>query len=314
MKFENVHMAGENEKENRLITVSVIMGVYNQPDRGILSDAVHSILNQTLTDLEFLIYDDGSHDGTSEYLLELSREDDRIILMGGEKNHGLAFSLNTCIREARGKYIARMDDDDISDQDRLEKQCCFLESHPEVSWCGCAARLIDDKRIWGVRRMPAFPQKTDYLKYSPYIHPTVMYRREVFHGGNGYRETGDMLRCEDYEIFMRLMESGLIGANLQEVLFSYREDENSYRRRSFHNRMNEAKLRFQNFSRMHILLPFGWLYVLRPVIGGLFPVVALKYIKHRQAEPYTLTPPKTRQTEHESFGKTEPVSEDPESE
>ena len=279
-------MTERKDTGERRIMVSVIMGVYNQVDHEILSEAIHSILRQTLSDLEFLIYDDGSNDGTSDFLRELSEEDERIVLLGDTQNHGLGFSLNACIRNARGKYIARIDDDDISDPDRLEKQCSFLEEHPEISWCGCSARLIDKNGVWGVRHMPAFPEKEDYLKYSPYIHPTVMYRREVFKDGNGYQEIEDMLRCEDYEIFMRLMISGLSGANIQEVLFSYREDENSYRRRSFHNRVNEAKLRYRNFAKMNLLFPNGWLYVLRPIVGGLIPVSVLKHIKRSQAEQY----------------------------
>ncbi len=278
---------GEQNELSTQVKVSVIMGVYNQSNRQVLSQAVHSILNQTLQDLEFLICDDGSCDGTSGYLQELSKEDNRIILLGEKTNRGLAFSLNTCIWKAKGQYIARMDDDDISDPQRLEIQVRFMEEHPEVSWCGCCARLIEGEHIWGVRRMPAYPEKKDYLKYSPYIHPTVMYRREVFHDGKGYLETENMLRCEDYEIFMRFMREGLIGANIQQVLFSYREDENSYRKRSFRNRINEARLRYHNFSKMHMMMPTGWMYVLRPVLGGLLPVSVIKRVKHRQAEQYT---------------------------
>ena len=102
-------MGAEFEKQ-----VSVIMGVYNQWNRGALQKAVKSILNQTLTDFEFIIYDDGSDPEVAGYIRELEKLDERIVLIGKEENHGLAFSLNMCIGAAKGKYIARMDADDIA--------------------------------------------------------------------------------------------------------------------------------------------------------------------------------------------------------
>ena len=97
------------------VSISVIMGVYNQNDEKVLREAVDSILNQTFKDFEFIIYDDGSQPDAALILEKIKKIDPRIVLIGQEKNHGLAFSLNACIEQARGKYIARMDADDISD-------------------------------------------------------------------------------------------------------------------------------------------------------------------------------------------------------
>ena len=107
--------------------VSVIMGVYNQWDGQILRDAVNSILNQTFRDFEFIIWDDGSCPEAAENVQALGGLDQRIIIAGREENRGLAFSLNECIRLAKGKYIARMDADDFSMPCRLERQVDFLE-------------------------------------------------------------------------------------------------------------------------------------------------------------------------------------------
>ena len=227
--------------------VSVIMGVYNQWERQILRDAVNSILQQTMSDLEFIIYDDGSDEEAGNYLRELVSLDKRIRLIGKEENHGLAFSLNQCIRKAKGKYIARMDADDISHPKRLEKQVEFLENHPEYMWCGTNTYLFDEQGVWGERQMPEIPKEKDYLKYSPYIHPSVMYRAEIFEKLEGYDESLETLRCEDYEIFMRFHQAGLKGYNLQENLFQYREDQISFQKRSMTARVNEAKLRYRNF-------------------------------------------------------------------
>ena len=260
-------------------TISVIMGVYNQWSEDILREAVSSILNQTFTDFEFIIWDDGSHPSVAKTIQSRSGLDKRIKIAGKDKNHGLAYSLNACIGMAQGKYIARMDADDRSFPQRLERQYEFLESHPEYAWCGCNTNLFDQNGIWGIRRMPQIPTLSDYLKFSPYVHPTVMFRAKLFDANEGYLESEETLRCEDYEIFMRFLECGLQGYNLQEVLFCYREDQESYQRRKFGFRVKEAKLRYRNFQKMGILFPIGWLYVLRPIGGGILPSKIISFLK-----------------------------------
>lgn len=261
--------------------ISVIMGVYNQLNRKELLDAVNSILNQTVKDIEFIIYDDGSCVEAAKLLKEIVALDNRIILIGQEENHGLAFSLNACIGRACGRYIARMDADDISYPDRLRKQMSFLDSHPEYAWVGCSIDLFDDGGLWGRREMPPAPTEEDYLRFSPYAHPTVMYRAEIFDTNQGYIESKEMLRCEDYEIFMRLRAAGLKGANLEEHLFCYREDSSSFRRRNLRQRWNEAKCRYRNYKSLGILFPKGWLYVLRPIVACIVPYRILELYKRK---------------------------------
>lgn len=263
--------------------VSVIMGVYNQLDKKILTDAVNSILSQSMSDFEFIIYDDGSCHEAAKLLEEIATTDERIILIGHEQNYGLAFSLNACIRQARGKYIARMDADDISYPNRFARQIEFLEKHPEYSWCGTGADLFDGNGVWGKRIMPETPEVKDYLKYSPYIHPSVMYRADIFEEHTGYLASENTLRCEDYEIFMRFREAGLRGANIQDALLAYREDEASYGRRTMKHRYNEAVCRFRNFKKLGILWPVGWVYVLRPLAAIIIPRELISRIKRLEA-------------------------------
>ncbi len=263
--------------------VSVIMGVYNQKSEAELNHAVDSILAQTLTDFEFIIYDDGSDPKFSEYIDAQKKKDKRIILIGASVNHGLAFSLNQCISTARGRFIARMDADDYCYPERLEVQVRFLQTHLAYDWCGCSADLFDSQGIWGRRYMPAVPTEKDYLRFSPFIHPTVVYRREVLTGERGYKVAPDTLRCEDYEIFMRLHRLGYIGCNLQTTLFAYREDRVSYGKRKFRFRINESKLRYRNFKEMGLLTPVGWLYVARPIIGGLVPDPVISLLKRKES-------------------------------
>lgn len=272
---------GVKKTEHRPM-ISVIMGVYNQYDAEALRQSVESILNQTFTDFEFLIWDDGSEGEAYENVVKLKGLDPRIRVVGRKENHGLAFSLNGCIRIAKGTYIARMDADDISLPRRLEKQFGFLESNPEYGWCGTCAQLFDENGIWGERRMPKDPGTTDYFRFSPFIHPSVMFRASLFEEGRGYLETEEVLRCEDYEIFLHLKSRGQKGCNLQEPLFLYREDQTSYRKRSFHTRMNEAKMRYRSYKEMGALFPLGWMYVLRPVVSCLLPADVLAFIKRSQ--------------------------------
>lgn len=276
-------------KSSDPVEISVIMSIYNQWNKFRLSAAIHSVLQQTFENFEFIIYSDGSDREIVDCLKEYAGRDSRINLICDPKNHGLAYSLNTCINVARGKYLARMDDDDICMPDRLQVEYDFLEDHPEIAFVGCNAKLIDDRGIWGVRKMPEKPEKRDFLRFSPFIHPSVMIRREVFLETDAYCVEKETWRCEDYELFLRLWGEGYCGYNIQQELLLYREDINSYRRRKLKYRIYEMKLRHRNFERLGILYPIGWLYVLRPVAAALlFPklIFLMKKFYHGRDKRY----------------------------
>lgn len=266
--------------------VSVIMGVYNEFDDSILLEAVNSILNQSYSNLEFLIWDDGSCPEALSKVVELKKLDPRIRVLCGDSNHGLAFSLNECILRANGKYIARMDSDDISMRTRIEKQVDFLEHHPEFAWCGTNAELFDEDGVWGERPYPPVPQMKDYYRFSPFVHPSVVFRAEIFEEDRGYLAVEETLRCEDYEIFMHLVQKGLKGYNLQENLFRYRETKDSYRKRKPIYRINEAKTRYKNYKEMGKLFPLGWLFVMRPIIAIFIPSFMVEFIKRTEGMIY----------------------------
>lgn len=265
----------------RQTEISVIMGTYN-PERARLLKAVKSVIGQTMTEWEMIICDDGSVSAGRETILRMAAMDERIICIENKRNQGLACALNQCLKHAKGKYIARMDDDDESMPDRFWKQYRFLEAHSEYGWVGSGAELLDDKGAWGRRRMPAEPEREDFLRSSPYIHPSVMFRREVLEESHGYLSEEVTRRCEDYELFMRLHMMGYQGYNIQESLIRYREDENAYRKRILRYRLNEMKIRYRGFQRMKILRPATALCVLRPLAGAAVPVTILKYMKRRE--------------------------------
>lgn len=262
--------------------ISVIMGTFN-PKKTELERAVDSIINQTFTDWEMLLYDDGSTEISGRMIRDIAAKDQRIHYLQGKKNHGLAYGLNQCIKEAKGKYLARMDDDDISFPDRFEKQLLFLEEHEEYGWVGSWAETFDEHGVWGTLKRPEKPQKEDFLMYSPYIHPSVMFRREIFETQMGYRVSARTARCEDYELFMRLTALGYQGCSLQEVLLGYQEKEDTMNRK-FRYCFSEALVRRNGFSQMGLHGIKVPLYILKPLAvyaASLMPRQAQKLRKRR---------------------------------
>ena len=260
--------------------VSVIMGVYNQTSLPAFEKAVTSVLHQTFKDFEFLIYNDGSSmEELNHYIGTLEDLDDRIHVISSEENHGLGYALNRCIEKAKGKYLARMDADDISHPNRFAIEVEFMEKHPEYMWCGSNCKLFDERGVWGDSSRPKNPKLEDYLKFSPYIHPTVMYRAKLFEQVAGYAEAQTTKRCEDYELFMRLFKMGYKGYNIQSCLLNYRVDRKTYHRRSIKDRWRESKVRLEGFRELGILWPKGWVYVMRPVAAALLPNTLILTLK-----------------------------------
>ena len=265
------------------VLVSVIMGVYN-PNHSQLEKAVHSIIEQSFTNWEMILFDDGSSEKYKDEISELANLDSRIHCFRNEKNKGLASALNECISLTKGKYIARMDGDDISLKERFKKQVDFLNHNPEYAWVGCSAYLLSGEEIWGVRRMKEVPQAKDFLKHSPYMHPTVMFRREALESCQGYNASKKTRRCEDYELFIRLHKKAYQGYNINELLFAYREDYDAYGRRTLKNRFYEMQIRYWGFKELGILKGTTLHHVIRPMIGGLIPVALLYKMKKKQGK------------------------------
>lgn len=264
------------------VLVSVIMGTYN-PDCKKLKESVESIIAQTHKNWELLLYDDGSGKETAQNILRISRMDPRIKYIRNNRNRGLAYALNVCISRARGEYMARMDDDDEAFAERFEKQIAFLEANPQYSWTGCAAELTDADGCWGIALRPECPDKKDFLKYSPYIHPGVIFKSQVLKDNHGYHISPWTARCEDYELFMRLTALGYRGYNMQEPLIRYREDSKHLKRR-FRYCFSEMLIRIQGFYRLKIFDIWTVPCILKPIavyVASRFPVSAQKLRRYK---------------------------------
>lgn len=260
--------------------VSIIMGVYNCKNPDQLKKSVRSIINQTYTNWEFIICDDGSTIYMKSCLDEILLMDSRIKIIGYEKNKGLSYALNQCIAISKGKYIARQDDDDESFPERLEKQVEFLNSNPQYSIVGTMAETFDTSGKQGIYNVPPIPVEKDFRWNSPFIHPTVMMRKKDLEDVGNYRVSSDTVRGQDYDLFMRMYAHGYKGYNIQETLYKYQLVNGGYKKRPLKIRISEAKVRANGFWNMGIFyssIP----YILKPIILGMIPVRMLNKLRER---------------------------------
>ena len=200
-----------NMRQTHLI--SALMPVYNTKEEY-LRASIESILNQTFTDFEFIIVNDGSTNNAEEVIL--SYKDDRIKYFKQE-NQGIVGALNNAWSKASGKYIARMDSDDIAYPERFAKQIKFLEENPEYSLVGSWAKIIPSNNVI---KLPQDIKVMDLLADCMFIHPSIMFNKADFEKFNLQYETG-FEYAEDYCMYARAVKY-LKMTNLQEVLLDYR--------------------------------------------------------------------------------------------
>lgn len=258
--------------------ISVIMGVYNFNIEVVLKNSIESVLNQTFQDFEFIICDDGSTDGTYQILERICNGVDKIKLIRNEKNLGLAASLNKCIEISKGEYIARQDADDYSLPDRFDKQIRFLENNKNIFFVGCNINYYNENGIWGNLGFKYLPQKKDFLFLIPFMHPTIIFRKNCLLKVGGYKVSKITQRAEDLDLFMRLYHNGYHGANIESFLYNYLENNNSIKKRKFKYRIYEVIVRYNGFKQLG-LLPKGYIYIFKPVIVGLIPSKILEKLK-----------------------------------
>lgn len=192
------------------------MPFYNS--RLYLEEAVRSILSQTFTDFELILIDDGSTDGSADIVTSI--HDKRIKLVKNPKNMGLIATLNKGLDLAIGKYIARMDADDIALPERLKIQLEFLENNPQVIVCGTQIRYFGTVNSNSKLYEKDEEIKSSLIFGSCFAHPTVMMRTEVLRKNNLYYENNH-LHLEDYDLWLRMRNYGEY-ANINTVLLNYR--------------------------------------------------------------------------------------------
>ncbi len=201
--------------------ISVIMSAYNS--EKYIAEAIESILNQTFRNFEFIIFDDGSTDRTKQIIQKYAKLDKRIIAIHNNKNigyKGFIKNLNKGIKIARGKYLARMDADDISLPKRLETQYQFLETNPTIFLVASSFFYINIKGIVIGRKIIQTKSediKDKIVKSGLIVHPTVLFRND---GSAKYREK--VFYCEDLDLWLRLISMNKNLAVLPSILLKYR--------------------------------------------------------------------------------------------
>ena len=205
--------------------VVILLTVYNRPS---VKNTIESILNQTYKDFQLLIIDNASDDGTYEIMQEYASKDDRIVLLRNESNMGQTYSLHRGMSLIKGKYIARIDADDLMLPTRLEKQYSFLEQNPEYAVCGSWVQFItDDDRLGPVIKTCITNEGVNVLQHIKcgFYHPAIMMRKETLDKyGLGYDKAYRM--AEDYDLWRQILAHAK-GKNIGEVLTLYRRGENN---------------------------------------------------------------------------------------
>lgn len=200
--------------------VSVLLPVYNC--QAYVGAAIDSILAQTFTDFELIIIDDGSTDATPDILRQYS---DARIHCFRQENQGLAATLNRAIAIAQASLLARQDQDDLSNPDRLARQVAYMQAHPECALLGTWAQIMEVNRLSDrYHRHPTDPGELRYelLSNNPFVHSSVMLRKAVVEQLGGYCTDPERQPPEDYELWSRIARVAEI-SNLPEILLTYRE-------------------------------------------------------------------------------------------
>lgn len=227
-------------------TVSIVMPVYNTAP--FLRQAIDSILQQTFDDFEFIIISDGSTDGSDEIVK--SYTDNRIKYERNDMNTGLVNTLNKGVKFANGKYIARMDGDDIALPQRLEKQYNYMRAHPEVDLLATVVQLIDEKGtdigFWTEDKNHVSAEQIQ--KFMPVnnciAHPTVMAKGEVF---RQYAYDADQKQAEDYDLWLRMLADRRQFHKLEDITVLHRILPKSFTRSQQRNisfKLARTKYRF----------------------------------------------------------------------
>lgn len=220
--------------------ISVIMAVYNT-EKEFLTEAINSILKQTFSDFEFIIINDCSNQETTNYLYTFN--DPRINIIDNAVNLGLTKSLNIALKHAKGKYIARMDSDDVSLPERFEYQYTFMEKHPEYAVIGCKFEEYYSHKINKMNFTDDYEiMRTRMLFYNQGIaHPTAFFRKSFLDLHQiTYDET--IKKAQDYAMWVSILNAhGKIG-KLDKVLFQYRIHPNQITSSSFNNQMSYEQM------------------------------------------------------------------------
>ncbi len=259
--------------------ITSIITVYN--GEKTINRAVQSLLSQTEKNIEVLVVNDGSTDGTGNILQGFT--DLRLRVMGLPRT-GRAGALARACREAKGLYIANLDADDFSHPERLEKQTAFLDAHPDYAWVGTGEEQEDDRRNEHLRR--TYPLENDEIrrqsaKCIPYCHSSIMFRKSLISEGINYDPSQPFLI--DFEFFLRVASRNKV-ANLPEILVKRYVSGESYFQRTFKTSRQNRRLAWlcaTSVGRLHLPIHF-YIYPLARLLYPLMSNRLKRWIRNHQ--------------------------------
>lgn len=212
--------------------------------------------------------DDGSSDNTyavaEKYVQNYPQ---KVILLRNKNNQGLNYTLNRCLKQTSGKYIARMDGDDISLPERFQKETEFLDTHPQYAIVSTPMIYFDESGEWGRGKAIEIPRIKDFVFHAPFhCHAPCMIRREAFFKVKGYTVDKRLLRYEDCNLWYKLYAAGYRGYNLQEPLYKMRDDRSACGRRSKSARLRAVYVQYTGFRMVKMPLKY-------------YPFLGIEFIK-----------------------------------
>lgn len=270
----------ELQDSSPLPAISVIMSVKN--GMNYLHKSIESILNQTFSDFEFIICDDGSTDDTGKILESYKQKDKRIILIHNDVSKGLAYSLNKCIEVSRSNILARQDADDTSELNRFEVQYRYVQSHPQYAIVGTSWNNVsEDGEILKVTHPIAVLTALNQAKGGSYMHPSWMMRKNMLKEVGFYTVNKYTIRNQDYHLVMKILGVGMKISNLNDILYNYKVDDNMIARTRNWKRVKGLMwIIYDSFRRNNMPL-WCYIYITKPLIVHLIPMFILKkYYKH----------------------------------
>ena len=253
--------------DERKPKVSVIMGVYNAEKT--IGKAIDSIVSQTFQDWELIICDDCSSDETYQLIKTNYGNEDRIKLLRNDSNMKLAFSLNRCLSEAKGQYIARMDADDVCFPNRFEIQAKFLDENKEFDVVGSSTEVLTDDCTY-IRHAIEIPKKSDMKYRVPFSHPTIMMRKTMYDKLNGYTVLPRTVRGQDLDLWFRFFAIGGKGYNIDIPLLQYCEKKNDYKKRTIKVALMAVQTNLYGFKLLGFHL-IDYVCAFKPLVSAIMP-------------------------------------------
>lgn len=255
--------------------ISVIMAEYNT-NLNYLKLSILSILNQSYTDFELIIVDDGGRNDLKKIASEFNDSRIRIIDNGGNK--GFVYSLNNAIKHARGDYLLRMDTDDTVTSNRIDRLYNFIINHPEYDVVSSKAVEFSGNQTFGTIGKAGEKTKRDVMRGDTPIHAASIMRKKALVDIGGYK--ADYLRAEDLALWCDLLLAGKRLYMLDDVLYHYRVDPSDYEKRTLRHRGGEIRARLHYYPLMGASI-VEYIRVAKSIIAGLLPLIVIRAYRNK---------------------------------